>query len=115
MIAILLTLTLYLLAAVLALFIHSEFVAKPREHAALTQFINMLKTLFVIPRARFATLGVSLFWAAGVVIRVGLVAWAPLVLGITQSEKIAELSVALVIGIAIGAGCAPLLIPLEKL
>lgn len=114
-IAIALTLTLYFLAAVLALFIHSEFIAKPRERAALPHFIYMLKTLFVIPRARFATLGVSLFWAAGVVIRVGLVAWAPIVLGITQSEKIAELSVALVIGIAIGAACAPMLIPLEKL
>lgn len=115
MLAIVLTLVLYLLAAVLALYIHSEFVAKPRERAALPHFIYMLKTLLVIPRARFATLGVSLFWAAGVVIRVGLVAWAPLVLGITQSEKIAELSVALVIGIAIGAACAPALIPLEKL
>jgi MFS transporter, LPLT family, lysophospholipid transporter len=114
-IAIVLTLSLYCLAAVLALFIHSEFIAKPRERAALPHFIYMLKTLFVIPRARFATLGVSLFWAAGVVIRVGLVAWAPIVLGITQSEKIAELSVALVIGIAIGAACAPMLIPLEKL
>lgn len=114
-IAIAMTLVLYLMAALLALFIHSEFIAKPRERAALPHFIYMLKTLSAIPRARFATLGVSLFWAAGVVIRVGLVAWAPVVLGITQSEKIAELSVALVIGIAIGAGCAPLLVPLEKL
>lgn len=113
--AIIITIALYVVAATLALFIRNNVVAKTKSPSALPHFISMMKTLLASPRARFATLGVSLFWGAGVVIRVGLVAWAPLVLGISSSEDIAKLSVALVIGIAIGTFCAPFLISLEKL
>jgi LPLT family lysophospholipid transporter-like MFS transporter len=113
--AIVLTIVLYIVAAALALLIRNTFIAKAESHPALPHFISMMRTLLHSPRARFATLGVSLFWAAGVVIRVGIVAWAPLVLGMTNSEDIAKLSVALVIGIAVGTQCAPFLIPLEKL
>ncbi|MDD4915237.1 MAG: lysophospholipid transporter LplT [Methylococcales bacterium] len=67
------------------------------------------------PRTRFAVLGGSLFWGAAACVRVIIIAWAPLVLLLHSAGDIAELTLFLALGIIVGAGLAPRLIPLEHL
>ena len=82
---------------------------------ALPRFASMSRAFLQSARARFSMLGASLFWAAAAVLRVLLVAWAPLVLGFTTAGDIADLTLVLAIGIVVGAGVAPRLIPIQGL
>jgi LPLT family lysophospholipid transporter-like MFS transporter len=74
-----------------------------------------MRKLFVTSRARFAMLGTSLFWSAAAVLRLLLVAWAPLVLLTKNATQIAELTLSLAGGIVVGALLVPRLIPIEHL
>lgn len=85
------------------------------EGRGVRHFIEMMRTLFVSSRARFVMLGTSLFWAAAAVLRLLLVAWAPVVLLTRNTADIADLTLALAIGIVIGAVLVPRLIPIERL
>ena len=67
------------------------------------------------PRARFAMLGGCLFWGAAAVLRVLLVAWVPLVLATRSAGAVSELALFLAIGVIIGSGVVPRLIPLQHL
>ena len=78
-------------------------------------FLQMMRTLLATSRARFVMLGTSLFWAAAAVLRLLLVAWAPLVLLTHNTTDIADLTLALALGIIVGAMLAPRLIPIESL
>ena len=106
---------LYVISALVALWITRLAVVPYDKKPALPHFIAMVRRLLSTPRARFSTLGVSLFWAVSVVLRVLLVAWAPAVLLITQTSKIAELVMYLAIGVAVGALLAARFIPLAFL
>ncbi len=106
---------LYVVSALVALWITRLPVAPHAKKPALPHFVAMVRRLLSTPRARFSTLGVSLFWAVSVVLRVLLVAWAPAVLLITQTSKIAELVMFLAIGVAVGALLAARFIPLAFL
>jgi LPLT family lysophospholipid transporter-like MFS transporter len=75
----------------------------------------MMSMLLSTPRARFSTLAVSLFWASASVLRVLLVAWAPVVLFITETSEIAKLTMFVAIGIAVGSVLAQKFIPLAYL
>lgn len=86
-----------------------------REALGLRHFVAMMRRLLDSDRARFAMLGTSLFWAAGAVLRLLLVAFAPRVLGIDSASGIAELTLWLALGIVVGSVAAPRLIPLEHL
>jgi LPLT family lysophospholipid transporter-like MFS transporter len=81
----------------------------------LAGFVRMARELFRDRRARFGTLGTSLFWGAGAVLRLLLVAWAPLVLGMTSATEIAGLTLFMALGIVAGSLAAPGLIPMERL
>jgi LPLT family lysophospholipid transporter-like MFS transporter len=81
----------------------------------LSGFIARARLFFATARARFSMLGAALFWAAAAVLRVVLVAWAPLVLGLATTTEIAALTLYLAIGTVIGATLAPRLIPIEGL
>lgn len=81
----------------------------------LKHFGHMMRSLFETSRARFVMLGTSLFWAAAAVLRLLLVAWAPIVLLTRNSADIADLTLALAIGIVVGAILVPKLIPIERL
>lgn len=81
----------------------------------LRHFTHMMRALFISDRARFAMLGTSLFWAAAAVLRLLLVAWAPLVLATQNAADVAALTLFLAIGISIGAFVVPKLIPIERL
>ena len=113
--ALILVMVLYLVSALSALLITR---IPPRHHEqmpALRHFAAMIRTLLSTRRARFVVLGDSLFWATGAVLRVLLVAWAPVVLLVTDTAQIAELTTYLAIGVAFGAVLAARLIPMEHL
>ncbi|GAB6044201.1 lysophospholipid transporter LplT [Endothiovibrio diazotrophicus] len=82
---------------------------------ALRQFGRTLKDFLATPRARFSMLGAAIFWAASVVLRVMLVAWAPAVLLTANTADVANLTVYIAAGIALGSLVVPRLIPIERL
>jgi LPLT family lysophospholipid transporter-like MFS transporter len=110
-----LVIVLYVLSGLTALLVARVEPQPARREPALPHFINLTRRLLSTPRARFATLGVSLFWGSSVVLRVLIVAWAPAVLMLTQTSEIAELTMFLALGIALGALIVPKLIPLAYL
>ncbi len=106
---------LYIVSALIAFSIRHNVIVGVKKENALGNFHTQMKGLLATPRARFSTLGVSLFWAAATVLRVLLVAWAPAVLFIHSTTDIAMLTMAVAIGIACGSLLAPRLIPLAYL
>ncbi|MFC1749508.1 lysophospholipid transporter LplT [Pseudomonadota bacterium] len=106
---------LYALSAGVAFTIRHKLVVGAATGPALKTFFSQMRGLLATPRARFATLGVSLFWAASTVLRVLLVAWAPVALMIDSTTDIALLTMFVAVGIAVGAVLAPRLIPLAYL
>jgi LPLT family lysophospholipid transporter-like MFS transporter len=82
---------------------------------ALPNYMHMMRGFFVTSRARFSMLGASLFWGASAVLRVLIVAWAPVVLMTKDATDIAALTLYLAVGIIIGAALVPRLIPIEYL
>ncbi len=113
--ALIAVIVLYATSALIALTIRHTLVAGTAAGPALGNFFQQMRGLLSTPRARFATLGVSLFWAAATVLRVLLVAWAPAVLLIDSTTDIALLTMFVAIGIAVGAVLVPRFIPLAYL
>ncbi len=102
--------------SLLATLLIPKTAVKPVERRpALPHFLHMARGFLGTGRARFAMLGTSIFWAAAVVLRVMLVAWAPAVLLTRNTADIADLTVFIAIGIALGALIVPKLIPIDKL
>jgi LPLT family lysophospholipid transporter-like MFS transporter len=88
---------------------------KLAHHSKIIVFAKQMGLFFSTPQARFAVLGGSLFWAAAATLRVLIVAFAPLVLGLKSASEIAELTLFLAVGIIAGSALVPGLIPLEQL
>ncbi|HEY0635832.1 MAG TPA: lysophospholipid transporter LplT [Gammaproteobacteria bacterium] len=105
----------YLISLLATLSLPKTATQSPDGGAALGHFIVMLRSFFTSSRARFAMLGAAIFWAAAVVLRVMLVVWAPAVLFIHTTSDIANLTVFIAIGIALGALVVPWLVPIEQL
>ena len=114
------------LLAVMALYLISGLLTRGLPHrkgpklrgeegSAWGQLMDWMKQLLKAPRASSLLLALSLFWASGATLRVILISWAPEVLGTQSASDIADLTFFLAIGIVIGAGIVPRLIPLEKL
>ncbi len=82
---------------------------------ALGDFATITREFLSTPRARFSMLGGSLFWGASAVLRVALVAWAPLVLAMDTAGDISILTLFLAVGVIIGAAIVPKLITLKTL
>lgn len=70
--------------------------------------------LLHLPTTRSALTDLSIFWASAATLRILLIAWAPAVLGLDTAAEVAELTLYLALGIVLGSGMAPRLIPLEK-
>ena len=115
MLALLVIIALYGLSALIALTVRHSQVAGSPTGPALNNFARQMRGLLATPRARFATLGVSLFWASATVLRVLLVAWAPVVLLLHSTTDIAMLTLFVAVGIAVGSILVPRLIPLAYL
>jgi LPLT family lysophospholipid transporter-like MFS transporter len=105
----------YLLSLLVALLIPAVAPRGGNLRGALPQFARTTRTFMQTARARFAMLGGCLFWGAGAVLRVLLVAWVPLVLARRSAGDISELALFLAIGVVMGAAVVPRLIPLEQL
>lgn len=105
----------YVVSLVATLFI-PKTATKPRdERPAVRHFFAMMGGFFTTSRARFSMLGAAIFWASAVVLRVMMVAWAPAVLMTQNTSDIANLTVFIAIGIALGAVVVPWLVPIERL
>lgn len=105
----------YGVSLVTTLFLPKTAVAARDSRPVLGQFVVMLRGFLVGSRARFAMLGAAIFWATAVVLRVMLVAWAPVVLLTTSTSEIADLTAFIALGIAAGSIVVPWLIPIEQL
>lgn len=81
----------------------------------LSHFFKMTRIFLTHPRARFAMLGTSVFWAASVALRVMLLTWAPVVLSTKTQTEVSLLVVFAAIGIAIGSVLASKLISIDNL
>lgn len=77
------------------------------EHNDVTRFLRVTLEFWRNQRARFAVLGATLFWCGGAVLRVLLVAWAPIVVAAQTTTDVAILMVDLAAGVAVGALVAP--------
>jgi LPLT family lysophospholipid transporter-like MFS transporter len=106
------TIGLFLLSACIATFLDSKTATNIAPRCG---FLSQISQFFITPRARFVILGGSLFWASAATLRVILVAWSPLVLGLHSATEIAQLTLFLAVGIIIGSAIVPRLIPLEHL
>jgi LPLT family lysophospholipid transporter-like MFS transporter len=113
--ALLTILGLYTASALIAFTIRHQHIVGSGEGHAMGNFFKQMRGLLATPRARFSTLGVSLFWAAATVLRVLLVAWAPAVLFMDSTTDIALLTMFVAIGIAVGSILVPRLIPMAYL
>lgn len=109
------TIVLYVVSAATTLFIPRLSARGVKEGSALQQFIYKMRGFFATPRARFAVLGASLFWASAATLRVIIVAWAPVVLYLTLASDIAELTLFLAIGIVAGSIIVPSIISIDNL
>ncbi|MBF0255090.1 MAG: lysophospholipid transporter LplT [Gammaproteobacteria bacterium] len=89
--------------------------ARGAEPQPLRHFIGRTRRFLQTGRARFSLLGAALFWGAAAVLRVALVGWAALVLGMNSSAEIGGLTLWLALGIVAGAALAPRLIPAQLL
>ena len=105
----------YLLSLLITLLIPSVAPRGSHLGGALPQFAHTARAFLQTAQARFAMLGGCLFWGMGAVLRVLLVAWAPLVLDRHSAGDISELALFLAIGVVVGSAVVPRLIPLEQL
>jgi LPLT family lysophospholipid transporter-like MFS transporter len=105
----------YIASAVATLLLPKLVPAGGGHAAGIGSFGRMMRTMLATARARFAMLGNSLFWASAAVLRLLLVAWAPVVLATRSASDVADLTLPLALGIVVGALVVPQLIPIEKL
>lgn len=109
----------YLTAAVANILIPRLPAVKPGHKFAFyplaQNFFHALRTLFSNRDARLSLLGTSVFWGAGSTLRLLLVAWVPVALGITELSMPANMSGAVAIGIAVGATLAATTISLKNI
>ncbi len=77
-------------------------------------FVAGCRTLWRVPDARFSVIGTSLFWGGVSTMRILLVAWVPVALGITTHRMPAYLTAMVAVGIIVGALMAARFITVER-
>lgn len=109
---------LYLLAAAVNLLIPRLAPAHPLSSYSpkrlLIEFWTALVALMRNRDARFSMFGTSVFWGSGSTLRLLLVAWVPVALGIADLSMPANMSGAVAIGIAVGAAGAARFVSLDN-
>lgn len=108
---------MYALAAVTSIFIPHLPPAKTglsrNPRTMVVTFLRAAVSLWKNQESRFSLTGTSLFWGAGVTLRLMLVLWVPAALGITGQTMPTLLNAMVAIGIVAGAGLAARFITLE--
>ncbi|MBD2810952.1 lysophospholipid transporter LplT [Xenorhabdus sp. Vera] len=79
----------------------------------LLDFMEVCVSLWRNQETRFSLVGTSLFWGAGVTLRLLLIAWVPVVLGVEGNTTPTLMNAVVAIGIILGAGAAARLITLK--
>ena len=79
----------------------------------MSTFFRATVSLWKNQESRFSLTGTSLFWGAGVTLRLMLVLWVPAALGITGQTMPTLLNAMVAVGIVAGAGLAARFITLE--
>ncbi|MBO7744908.1 lysophospholipid transporter LplT [Paenibacillus sp. MWE-103] len=79
------------------------------------QFLRDFGTMFRNPRARFSLIGTGSFWLTAAVLRIALIAWLPLNLGITDTDQQSMMIGITAIGVVASAFLTPKLVPAGKL
>ena len=114
--AILVCLFIYLLSLTMTLLIPAK-AGNPninyRNSAG--QFFKDLTTLFRNPRGKFSLLGTSAFWVTAAVLRIALIAWLPVNLGIEDTDEQSMIIGATAFGVVVSAFLIPKLVPEGKL
>jgi LPLT family lysophospholipid transporter-like MFS transporter len=85
--------------------------ASIRYGEATKLFFGDIRTLFKSRRARFSLIGTSSFWLTASVLRIALIAWLPLNLGITDTDQQSLIIGATAIGVVLSAVLIPRLVP----
>lgn len=80
---------------------------------AVREFKSDSSSLFSSSQGRFSLIGTGSFWLASAVLRMVIIAWLPLTLGITGNTSISLILAVTGIGIAIGAVVTPYLITVK--
>ncbi len=97
---------LYFVSVLIATKIGPLPAQRSRQAGHIKRFVSMSKTLINNRQAHFALIGSALFWASAAILRVALIAWAPLVLFIFEADKIAVLTAFIALGIVLGSALA---------
>jgi LPLT family lysophospholipid transporter-like MFS transporter len=105
----------YVISAAMTLLLPKLPARGARPGSTLAKLFHAIKALLTSERARLVLMALSLFWASAATLRVILVAWAPQVLDTHTAAGIAQLTLFLAVGIIIGSGIVPRLIPLEHI
>ncbi len=109
----------YFIAAIANTFIPRLAVARPdtklQPIKLAKELFEALKVLSVNKDAHFSLIGSSIFWGTGSTLRLLLVAWVPIALGVSDLSLPANLSGAIAIGIAIGAALAAKFVTLKNI
>ncbi|NRR03734.1 lysophospholipid transporter LplT [Brevibacillus sp. RS1.1] len=107
-------LLIYLLSLGMTFFIpHMRGNASIRYGAEARRFFIDFQHLMNRPETSFALIGTGAFWMSSAVLRVAVLAWIPLALGINpESFSVSLILATTSIGIIVGAFLAPKLIPL---
>src|SRR5262245_41083020 len=113
--ALLMVIACYAASATAALALPRLPAAQADAAAGIRTFVGRMRTLFDTATWRFSMLGNALFWASAAVLRLLLVAWAPVVLLTANASDVADLTLFLALGIVVGALLVPHLIPIERL
>jgi LPLT family lysophospholipid transporter-like MFS transporter len=86
-----------------------------RYGAASLEFLRDVRKLFSSRRARFSLIGTSAFWLAATVLRIALIAWLPVNLGITDTDQQSMIIGITAVGVVVSAFLTPRLVPEGKL
>lgn len=109
----------YALAAIANLFIPrlpAENAVRSFAPLALCRsFTQSTRALVTDSHARFSILGTSMFWGAGMTLRLLMLAWVPVALAITDLQTPSTLMGVVSIGIVLGAAIAGIWISLAKI
>lgn len=107
-------LIIYIVSFLFALWLPKGGVSEVALRFVFHDFLKDMVTLGHIKKARVSMVGTSMFWMTSSVLRLGMVAWIPLALGIGQDQASLYVGVS-AIGIMFGALLSSKLIPLTQL
>lgn len=86
-----------------------------RYGASAKAFFRDVAVLFRVPRARFSLIGTASFWLTASVLRIALVAWLPINLGITSTQDQSLIIGVTAVGVVLSSFLTPILVPSGKL